>query len=293
MKNKSIIFVTLCLILMLICGCNSSVPNEKINYVAYEAGGFDSSDNGLHVSEIPIWSKDNLSRKTDQTAPQTISITFNGKTYTGNYVSSGVMTPKLYVEHKYYGDNAIFEINTNTGALSSFLLAEEPTHYSTITENQCKQIADSIAKEYIDLSKYSIETQKRSLSELYDNYIYTVTYYKEISGFITSDKLSISVLGDGTVMSFDCANLGSFNDIEKIQYNEEKIHTAISEKISSIYPTTTKHTGFKINSVILIRLEDGTSAFLYTIENQFRNNNYESGSIIRLLVTQQNSKIPT
>lgn len=293
MKNKSIIFVTLSLILMLICGCNSSVPNEKINYVAYEAGSFDSSDNGKHLSEIPIWSTENMSRAQDPTAAETISVTFNGKSYTANYVSSGVTYPNLYLEHKYYGDNAIIKINADTGELTGFILAQEPTANSTITEEQCKQIADNIAKDYIDLSKYTVKTKKTPLTELYNNYIYAVTYYREISGFATSDRLGITVSGDGTVISFGYSNLGSFDGVDEIQADNEIIQNVISEKISSIYPDTTKHIGYEVDSVILIRLEDGTPAFLYTIENRFGDGSFESGSVIRLLVAQQNSKIPT
>ena len=78
MKIKVIISIMLLIGTMMISGCVSSSSNNEIEYVAYEAGGFDSLDGGSHLSEIPIWKDEKINFHQDSSAPKEAEVTFNG-----------------------------------------------------------------------------------------------------------------------------------------------------------------------------------------------------------------------
>lgn len=288
MKIKVIISIMLLIGTMMISGCVSSSSNNEIEYVAYEAGGFDSLDGGSHLSEIPIWKDEKINFHQDSSAPKEAEVTFNGNTYSGVYMYSCVRRPNLYLSHCFASENVSFEINASTGELRYIRLPVDIPTDVKYNEEQCRKIADTIADDYINLNDYKVVRSGRSDQ----NKLFSFKYYKEINGFETSDTLTISVNSDGDVWAFGKYMLGTFNEISEISFDSEKINTVLESKIGTIYQNISNHIGYEIDSVTLMQLEDGSSAFLYTIENKFSYGNYESGSIVYILVAQQNSIIP-
>lgn len=288
MKIKTITSAILLFLMLLFCGCSSSESNEEIKYVAYEAGSFDSLDGGNHLSEIPIWKDEKLNFHQDFSAPKEATVTFNGNTYSGIYTYSCVRKPNLYLSHCYTGENVSFEINASTGELRYIRFPVEIPTDEKYNEEQCRKIADTIADDYININDYKVIRSGRSDQ----NDLYAFKYYKEINGFETSDTLTVSLNSNGEVWAFGKYMLGTFDDISEISFDNEKIKIVLESKINAIYQNISNHIGYEIESVTLIRLEDGTPAFLYTVENKFSYSNYESVSLVCLLVAQQNSIVP-
>ena len=286
-------FFTLLGILLMVpvimCSCNMSIKDEAtIEYVALEIGSFDTIDGGNHISEYPIWNPEMLNYHQDQSAPKEVSVIFNGKTYEGNYQKTSVSIPNTYLTHRYEGENVYFETNDVTGELTSISFIYEPSNDATLTEIDCKVIADSIADDYIVLNDYRIETTS---FDIYENIVYSFTYYREINGYKTSDSLTVSIDGNGKIFSFGMNSLGAFEEVESVTYNSEKGQNAINSKLNDIYKGKSSRKGYTIDNTILVRLEDGNVALLYTVSNQFENDNVTHQSQVQLLVKMpSNSK---
>ncbi len=279
---KKAIALILSILIITFCSCGKE---KRPNYVAYEASLYDGLDGGHHSVDVPLWMAEKYSTSENNLAPETAEIEFNGKTYTGNYLYSTSQAPATYVSHKYRSDEASFAINASTNELTEIMFVGNSSYTSSLSAEECRQIAETLAKSYIDISEYRAE-------ENIGDFLYSVTYFREIDGYKTSDQLAISVNYGGEIFSFSRTNLGSFADISEIQYDNEKIDTAIHKKILEIYRDENKHIGYNINSVVLIRFDDGSIAFLFEITNKFFDGNTESSSPVCLLVAEENVHIP-
>lgn len=269
----------------MMCSCNTSMNNEvEEDYVALEIGNFDTFDGGKHTSDYPIWDPDMLNYHQDSSAPDEVTIVFNGNTYTGNYDSTSVTLPNTYPAHRYEGQKVYFEINKITGELTNISFVYEPSKKATLTEADCRVIADGIADDYLVLNDYCVKT---SSTDIYSNKIYRYTYYREIKGYKTSDSMTVSIDGNGNVFAFSVNSLGAFKDVESVSINSEKVQNAIDSKLNDIYKDKPSRKGYDIDNIILLKLEDGTVAFLYTINNRFEDGSNVFESQVQLLIQAQ------
>ena len=291
-------------LLFALVGCmqKRSVQNEpkEYEYIAYEIGVFDASDGGNHSSEFFPWSSDKITSHYDETAPAEAVITFNGVTYTGNYLRSLTRRPNLYKAHRYEGKNesveidgktgqtVFFEINAETGEICSFTLAYEPAPSNKYDESECRRIADSVADDYLSLSDYQVIV---SSEEMNGKDLHSYIYYKEYNGIRAVDWLTVSVCSNGHIQAFSTRMLGSFDGVETVDFDSEKAIIHVENKLDSIYEGSETRTGYDIYNQMLIRLPDGNFAILYTIDNRFEKVDGEvtikSGSQVQLLVTAQ------
>ena len=262
------------LLLMSVVGCQEEYQGE---YVALEVGAFDATDGGNHASEFELWNSEKANSHQDPQAPTTATVTFNGVTYSGNYRRSLIRVPNQYVSHRYIGDKVFFEISDEDGTLSQISFVYEVSRTGKMSQEQCKEIADAIADDYISLSEYELDVSVQDHS-------YTFSYYREIGGFRTTDSLWVAVDKNGRISSFGKKMLGSFEDIESVSIDEKKAQDAIVAKLDTIYQGNTKRKGYEILDVILIKLEDDTCALLYTTENRFEDENVSYGSLTKLLL---------
>lgn len=278
MKKLRFISVITMVVLLLTCaaGCE-----QEADYTALEIGIFDDADGGLHTSEFPIWDESQTNYHRDVTANAKASVTFNGLSYSGDYQRSATKIPNLYVSHRYKGDKVFFDVNGDTGELTLISFVYEPSETSSLSQEQCRTIADSIADDYIDINDYRVGT---SSQPIYSNFVYTFTYYREISGYKTADRLTVSIDGNGNVSSFGKSMLGSFDGIEAVSVDDEKAKNTIDAKLESIYRGNTKRKSHSVKNVVLIMLDDSTYAFLYTIDNQFEDAELNYGSLVQILV---------
>lgn len=284
-KIKHMRFVVLLtLICTAMCSCHDNVDvaiEPDIDYVALEVGGFDASDGGIHSSEYPLWSENQVNSHIDDTAPEETTVSFNGEIHSGTYLRSVTRAPNLYKSHRYKSQNVYFEINANTNELVSYMRACEPQKEATLEEAECKQIADSIAEGYIDLNRYETEI---TVKPIYNNYIYIFEYYREINEIPTNDRLIISIDGNGNISSFDTSMLHSFDNVNSVKLDKDKMMSAIESKIGDIYQTSKNRKGYEIDSIRLVKLEDDATAFFCIINNEFFDENIQYNSMVSILV---------
>lgn len=267
-------FLTLILVVIFFAvgvGC-SSKKIADLNYTALEVG----------TSEFPLW--ENYGYYQDESAPKEASVKFNGKTYSGVYDSSLMRVPRLYVTHRYEGDNFFFEIEDKTGKLSYIDFSYKSTDKSPVSKEKCRQIADSIADDYIDLSDYKVRENTEP-----DDYLSSFTYYREISGYETTDTLTVVVQGNGNISSFGRKMLGSFKDVKSVNIDKEKAKSVIEAKLKSIHQDKIDLNNYSIKSIILIRLDEDSVALYYVISFYYRiemEGGYGiSGEIVDFLLT--------
>ena len=134
-----------------------------------------------------------------------------------------------------------------------------------IPEADCRKIADDLAKNYISLSEYKVICHDRSQS-------YQYTYYREVSGYETSDQLYIAVKADGSISSFANLTVNSFAGITSVIIDEEKAADTLEEKMNALYSSTIGYNGFEIKDKQMVILHDGKIAILYSIETLITRN---------------------
>ena len=144
----------------------------------------------------------------------------------------------------------------------------------------CKQIADEIVIEYIDIDDFQVKVS------VYDD-SYTFDYCSMVDGIKTTDDLVITINCEGNVSSFGYFTLNDFENCRSAPMDTKKAEQIAYKKLDSIYPASTKRTTSEIQSVVLIKMEDGSIAFYYTINNSFCDGNMQYDSIVDLLVKQK------
>lgn len=238
----------------------------------------------LRTCEVPEWSYEQCNPHEDASAPAEMTVTFNGKTYTGTYIDSFTTIPNTFASHHYKVDTkdgtvVSFDTNAQTGALTRFSLYNKAKNEVTMDETDCRKIADGLAKEYISLKDYKVKTEG-----FYDNTAFAYTYYREVSGYETTDSIRIFVDGDGTVTNCDVSMAGTFQDVKKIVIDEEKAITAIDAKIQEIYGHLDTMTGYTIRRTQWVKAPNGQYGRLYRIDVDFRDGSSSYGAIVNLLL---------
>lgn len=267
----------------LLCSCSSPNTSAK-RYVAWEVGGYDDTDGGVHSSEFSIWSSEKLNYHQDAAAPAEITVSFNGKSYTGSYQRSAVFIPDTYLSHRYKGDNVFFRINAETGELVGIQFVREKAEKATISEDECRIIAEAIADDYIDLSQYQVEVD---INEINENFLYGCSFYRVVDGFKMADGLTVVVDGNGNVSSFGSTMLGSFSTVDSVELDQNNAILSVEAKLNSIYGDVENRTGYEVTDIVPVKLEDGSCAWLYTIKNLFEDGAHSYGSLVQLLVKEE------
>ncbi len=289
MKKLSFLLIV-ALLLVPAYGCKNTDPapaqgtGETATIAGYEAlelGGYDSLDGGAHASEYPLWSTEMLSYHQDATAPKEAVVTFQRQTYSGSYLYSAVKQPNVFISHRYNDSNVYFELNGETGQLTYIMFARESLPQATISESACRQIADAIADDYITLSDYQVTL---SAQDYYENKLYSYMYYREVNGYKTSDQIHVILDGNGILSSFTMYMPGAFAAPQAAVYNKELADAALQTKLTAIYSGIPAQKDHEVNSVTLVRLEDGSCGFLYTVSNSFQEGDMITGSMVDILV---------
>ena len=289
MKKLSFLLIVVMLIVPAY-GCKNAKPTPVqdteatvtlVGYEALELGGYDNLDGGTHAAEYMLSGIKVGTSYQDVTAPAEAVVTFQGQTYSGTYNQSSVRTLNLYVSHKYTSDDAFFEINAKTGQLSSILIMKEFAHQATLDESACRQIADAIADDYITLSDYQVTL---STQDYYENQLYSYMYYREVNGYKTSDQIHVVLDGNGVLSSFTMYMPGAFAAPQAMVYNKDLADAALQTKLTAIYSGIPVQKNHEVNSVTLVRLEDGSCGFLYNVSSSFQQGDMITGSRVDILV---------
>lgn len=271
------------LILLMFGGC----AEKEMAYTVLDLGSVSDGIGGKHTSDVPEWSSEKLNSHDDVTAPAERTVTFNGKTYTGNYEDSYTRMPNAYVSHSYMGNTedgnlVYFYVNAKTQELTCISLYRKTEQAGkAVDEAACRKVADELADDYISLKDYKV---KEDSYKDYDFIRYTYTYYREVSGYETTDMIRIVVDGNGVVTSCDMSMVGNFKNVKKLSIDEEKAMSVIEAKLQDIYGHLGTMTGYTVRQKQWVKTADDQCGRLYTIDVSFRDGNDLSGTVIKLLI---------
>lgn len=277
MKNIAIIIIG-CMLLNFAYGCSKQsndteeIANNTNNgeYIALEVGNCDADDGGNHKSEFTLWPLDKMSSYHDSAAGNTCTVSFNGKTYTGHYENSCLRSRENYVSHLYSNGSFpgfYFWTNADTGEFSGIWFVYTRSPKPTISEEQCKSIADQYAKDYIDLNEYEVET---TVDQRDQNYVCYFDYYRKVDGYKTSDSLSITIDGNGNLAYLKKHEINAFKNTTHVAIDESKAITALETKLTDIYADVTDpRNSYEIKRKELIKLDDGRLGIRYVVDYQF------------------------
>lgn len=264
---------TLCMLLLVtICimmsGCSKSVDNAENSFklVAIEMDGKSALYDGYNTSN----SADSLQQTIfhDETAPETVTVEFEGKEYTGTYDYSYYDSYRINQGNTYKLGDMYFSVSAENGKLLGITLDPELSGDKTLEE--CRSIAKSVAGKYIDTDKYNLEEKTGDRLHFY-------TYKRHLHGQETAEYLSVIVTSSGEISSFNSSMLGSFDSANlKKNTSIEYVETLCSPEAENIATNKAKSVIGKeqmyknTEKICLIALPDGTVGMAYDINFEKR-----------------------
>ena len=95
--------------------------------------------------------------------------------------------------------------------------------------------------------------------------------------------------GEGNVVIFEAEMLHSFDGVTTVGLAADQSRAAVDAKLETIYQKNPDERTHTVKDVRLIRLEDGSFAHCYTVNNSFIRMDGETrhsyGSLVNVLVT--------
>ena len=222
------------------------VACKSTNDDLYTSKIIDVTNDGLGIStETNIWTgtyftKDNMKDKT---------CTANGESYTGSYKKSIVEKTNSYTTDIYIDENDIeFGLRDDNGKLTyiNYMNKEffDTVPYLPDTSNPYETaitIAADIADDYLkNINEYTqiIDEPKSDTREkdgiTYEMTYYFITYARKVSGYFTSDYITVKVTSKGKLASIKMGDIDVFENTN-IDINKELIDDSISNKIDITY----------------------------------------------------------
>ena len=249
--------------------------SETFSLVALALGN--TSDSPLAAGipvEYDFWSKVSGSFQ-DPSAPPTMTVTFNGKSYTGAYISSHILPPNTFQGDKYYTDGeCLFTVNAKTGELTGFI----PMDINSLEEGdktveERRDAACTFAEQFGDLSQFQI-------TQLSDDPTTTFYFVRYIDNMKTAESFSVDVYPSGRIRGFSGMMLGCFeSETSTLSTNmassiellaSQKAADVLDVKMQDIYATIKKPANantfsYEIKDSWLLPLPDGTMGTLYNM----------------------------
>ena len=259
---------------------------KKADLVAYEIPPAAYSESGssgpwcVRTEDIP------------QNHPEeTLSVTFDGKTYTGKYVYDSQKHGNSYRSCFYEFNGGIFSVKETTGQVDYI----RSTMLSTggKTEAECEAEAARVASRFINLEDYALTvlTEDTSLS---------FCYVRHIAGVETGAKLTVTMKTYGGLYKLYSVELQMTDEIEAYiqahglsetealakRFSSEAGRALVKEKIKESYPN---HAGFTMQDGVLTVSGDGQLGMLYEVivDRRDRDGEYtmERSEVAQIVVT--------
>lgn len=328
--RRTTVFTLLLAAVMLLTACMSVVPETSTTgpiqttaqlptetkseptlsaVVLQVSGACHPSDGGNHAYDYEYWTVNTLNSRNRPEAPRTMTVTFNGVDYTGEYSGSSVDAPNTYMADRYSTDGGSFEVHSETGRLVSISIwTDSGEAQKKKTEAECEAIAQELVSQYADLSQYTLETTPNER-----NYIFE--YIRYMDGLKTNDRYYIVVSTAGEITNFSCCGGGSFSAeqlplpqealVQQLEFlQSEQAENALTEKIETIYenfhevyPDPEASYEYIIEPQYLVVLPDDTLGMYYQVDVEVQvpmenGHTMGCGSTVQLVVKCQPSDLP-
>lgn len=226
MTNRKyvVVFVSIFLsILIFLCGC-ANKPNTA-NSVAdkFEMIELNNSADSA-VKGSPLWKENFTSPYTDDAVDTVFTLDFQNTNYQGEYWYSVVENNNTYISDFYKVEHGWFSINRETKELLSVLFSDYEK--GNKTKEECKILAEAVAKQYIDIDKYYFE-------ESVNGDFYGFKYTKLINAYPTNETLNVAFSNGGTLVSFGKNMLNEYNVDSISQDEEERLDELVSRQTTN------------------------------------------------------------
>lgn len=306
MKRKMLLkILAIFTFLSLLCSCAPADDNVifgKTNktVVAYLS---DASDGLISAAtsidkKLPDW----LDFKYYDDVDKEATVVYNGVTYTGTYNRTYMLYFDNQLVDRYTSHHLAFCLTRDTKELCSIsgavLYENEPENKEQkFSEDQCIEIANTIAKQYIDISKFKVE------ASIYSSGWYLITYTKPYNNILTPEKFAVKVsYVTGEELGFEMRSIGQYDD-EKITKNKASLDLLLKDgkvvadkKAREICKEVCDKKGYTLKSVtekeesrILYRFDNGDFALItkYSVDFDAYDTHSESLNIITMVESPQ------
>ena len=137
-------------------------------------------------------------------APQIITVTFDGKSYTGEYWYSAVMRHAPYTSYYYLFSEGWFSVKSTTAEVDSIVFALPSQASENKSAEECKATAVTLASQYINVDDYklTIETTENFHAYSFERYVEDMR---------TESYLSVTIDKEGKIVSF---SFGSTKELD-------------------------------------------------------------------------------
>ncbi len=265
--KKTIIILTL-IVILLFTGCKPQIqpsPDDIIDAEKYNQYDCFLGDYSMSIHPIKLKINDSILYfyPEDYLINTTHTILFANHQLTGTYSgqSNFPLSTKFNFRTK---DNTEFSIEPHTGHIQviDFTWTDEfiSNHFNSeipdISEEDAKNIADSYASEFIDVSSgYTVTISENKISRSMNDKVieislYDILYTKYYEGILTSDRIKISITSKGNFASLVATDPNSYESLMTDDFDIDKLHQAVNNKMNSMF-----------NGIVL-------SDFAYEIEDE-------------------------
>ena len=230
-----------------------------------------------------VWPAPNV---VDYSGPSEVSVTVNGVKYVGSYKESRSSLSAYYeTDHVFAGDGFEFYIRASDGKFTYLNIKNVESSGSLLDNSRLKQIADSIADDYISLGNCYVEKIQNS----------NFRYYRIVQDHLTAEWVYVDLDSSGNLVGIVLSDPGAFDNVKKLEINEQKADKAVEEKVNKISEPKTSN-GWKMNynirERILTRTANDQCALQYDIDIEYKSTNGlgHGGEIVTLLVIVDHQK---
>ncbi len=252
MKTRWAILACFTALVLTLCSCNSNgeysfqktVSGIKLQEIAYASDG---NDGGIHTYD-EYYSRMESNRAAED-IPQEVTVQFEGKPYTGTY-SDTVYEDFFNTKRQYCYDMDIgnFRVDASDGSLEALVVPDlkvcRDMQKGDKTIEDCKDLALKIAEQFINIDDYE-------LTENGDYDGFNIYQFKRmICGYETRAMMNVCIDTFGNLELFSKSMTEEYDKfVSEIDENElkknltlldsETAHSAIEEKLKTIYPSMT------------------------------------------------------
>jgi hypothetical protein len=192
------------------------------------------------AQEVDVWKGSYFDR---DAAPKTKTVQALGETYTGTYRHSLNDVYCSYTTDYYETqDGVFFEVRADTGDLVllnlmtlDFIEENKNILPSPNAEAYARSYAETVAKDYIDLSEYERMDEAPKYINSIGGYFYTTTFARKIDGLYTSDYIAVRVASTGKLVSISMGDINALKPWKNRTIDKNKIDTVVHAKLTSVY----------------------------------------------------------
>ena len=253
MRNNRFIAILIAVILVLlsVSGCD-----QGTKYAPYTALRVATEGNAA-------WPEPNIIGF-EYSGPSEVSVTVNGVTYTGTYADSGISMPFYYdIDHEFRGDGFEFHIREGNGKLVDLRVEVTEPSGEALDASRLRQIADSIADDYIPLKNSKVE-----IKELDYTSEVQFRYYRTVQEYVTGEWVLVRLNSSGELTLLMLSAPDAFENVKRIHIDENKAEKALDEKLNEMYKEIGLSGGestYRIDDKEIIMTVNNQCALLYEI----------------------------